>query len=201
MDMLEDYLARGMDNVEGWLDTYSARFIADLLLAQQIAGVEGAFGEIGVHHGKLFLLMRLAARGTPGFAIDIFGDQHLNVDSSGLGDRARFEANLAAWPAAGGALTIFQRSSLDMTAEEILGAVGSCRCVSIDGGHTEACTLSDLRLADAVLHDQGVAILDDCFNEHWPDVVSGTARYLLDPATRLRPFAITPNKLYLAREA
>lgn len=81
----------------------------------------------------------------------------------------------------------------------MLEAVGPCRLVSVDGGHTEECTRSDLALAEAVLAPGGVAILDDYFNPEWPDVSTGAARYCLDPSTVLRPFAISPNKVYLAR--
>jgi hypothetical protein len=56
-------------------------------------------------------------------------------------------------------------------------------------------------LAEGALAENGVAILDDYFNESWPDVSTGAARYFCNPATELRPFAITPNKLFLARPA
>ena len=199
MNDLEAYLSSGLDQVHGWLDSYSARFIADLADVQRNGGVTGAFGEIGVHHGKLFILLRLAAQGDPGFAVDVFGKQELNTDRSGRGDRDRFEGNIQRWAPGGGKVTVFERSSLDISPSEILDAVGPCRLVSVDGGHTAECAFSDLKLAEAVLSDGGVAILDDYFNPHWPDVSTGTARYCLDVATSLRPFAITPNKVMLAR--
>lgn len=199
MDRIDHYVRAGLRRVEGWLDPYSARLIADLAAAQGGLGVSGAFGEIGVHHGKLFILLRLAMPEAPGFAIDLFDDQHLNVDASGSGDRRKFEANIAAWAPGGGPLTIVQRSSLEVAPDEILAAVGPCRIVSVDGGHTEECARSDLGLAEAVLAPGGVAILDDYFNVEWPDVSTGMARYCLDPATALRPFAISPSKVFLAR--
>jgi len=131
--------------------------------------------------------------------VDIFEDQHLNVDQSGAGDRARLIANLQIWAGSADGVTIFQRSSLEVSPKEISDVVGLCRMVSIDGGHTEECTLSDLRLAEAIMHEHGIAVIDDCFNEDWPDVVTGLARYCFDDATRLRPFAISPNKVFLAR--
>ncbi len=198
---LEDYLQEGANWVEGWLDPYSARFIADFVSAQGAAGIGGGFGEIGVHHGRLFIVLCLGAGpGVPSFAIDVFDDQHLNTDGSGHGDRARFEANLRRWSPGHGPVGILQRSSLDVTPEEVRAAAGGpCRFVSIDGGHTAECTLSDLRLAEAVLHERGVALLDDVFREDWPDVPTGLAQYCLDVGTALRPFIITPNKVFLAR--
>lgn len=196
---LERYLERGIDEVHGWLSHYSARFISDLILCQKRKGVTGAFGEIGVHHGKLFILLQLATEDSWGFAIDIFEDQHLNIDKSGMGDRKRFENNLSKWAPNHPKITMFQRSSLDVLPEEILESVGECQFVSIDGCHTAECTLSDLKLGEKILLPEGIIAVDDCFNEQWPGVATGVAKYCLDESTLLRPFAISPNKVYLAR--
>lgn len=192
------YLKRGYRRVDGWLFPYSARFIDSLLDLQLEAGVRGSVGEIGVHHGKLFILLALGRRSDEAaFAIDVFGDQHLNADDSGAGDREIFLANTRRWLGEGSSrLDILQRSSLEVRPDDILGCSGPVRLASIDGGHTEDCVVNDLMLIQTVLAPKGVVILDDLFNEFWPEVSSGVARYLLDPAARLRPFAITPNKTY-----
>jgi hypothetical protein len=198
MNKLQHYLDRH-DEIPGWLDAYSARFIADLSRIQLEGGARGGVGEIGVHMGRLFILLKLLTTiGERAVAIDVFKDQHLNLDDSGHGDEAQFRANLERW-ASSYDVTVIQRSSLNVTGAEIIAAVGRCRLFSIDGGHTAECALNDLRLADEILDDCGVAILDDYFNQSWPDVSVGAARFLNDETTRLRPFAITPNKLYLAR--
>ncbi|MGL4636639.1 MAG: class I SAM-dependent methyltransferase [Beijerinckiaceae bacterium] len=198
MDKLESYL-RNHSAVPGWLDPYSASFIASLARIQREAGMTGPVVEIGVHMGRLFILLKLLTSGQEkALAIDIFADQHLNVDQSGHGDMAEFGANIARYATAEN-LEIIQRSSLDVTREDILSQVGACRLFSIDGGHTEECTLNDLRLAERSLMDGGVVILDDYFNPSWPDVSTGAARYFLETGSRLRPFAISPNKLFLAR--
>lgn len=194
------YLKRGYRKVGGWLFPYSARFIDSLLDLQLEAGVQGSVGEIGVHHGKLFILLALGRRvDEAAFAIDVFGDQHLNRDESGAGDREIFLSNMRRWLGSdGGRLQVLQRSSLDVRPEEILERSGPVRVASIDGGHTEDCVINDLMLVQSVLAPKGVVILDDHFNEFWPEVSSGVARYLHDPAASLRPFAITPNKTYFA---
>lgn len=196
----QTYLKRGYSRIGGWLFPYSAMFIDSLLELQLEADVRGSVGEIGVHHGKLFILLALGRRaGEAAFAIDVFGDQHLNRDDSGSGDREIFLANARRWLGSDSErLNVLQCSSLEVQPADILERSGPVRLASIDGGHTEDCVINDLLLVQSVLAPKGVVILDDHFNEFWPEVSSGVARYLLDPAARLRPFAITPNKTYFA---
>ncbi len=199
---IDTYLSDGLDAVPGWLSTISARFIADLADIQHQAGMAGAVGEIGIYRGKLFLVLHLSCSAREkSFAIDVFTDQHLNPDGSGsgVGDKSLFLANVARWGGDVSDIVVMQRSSMDVRPQQILDAVGACRLVSIDGGHTAECTLNDLTLVEGILQERGMVVIDDCFNEDWPDVSIGVAKYMFDPATRLRPFAISPGKLYLAR--
>ena len=84
--------------MHGWLNQYSAAFIADLSRLQAETGITGAVGEIGVHMGRLFILLKLTAIPPErSFAIDIFGDQHKNEDHSGFGDRETFLQNVFRW--------------------------------------------------------------------------------------------------------
>jgi hypothetical protein len=88
---------------------------------------------------------------------------------------------------------------LELEAKTLLDRFGPARLVSIDGGHTDECTFNDLTLAQGITIERAVVVLDDYFNPSWPDVSSGAARYFLDKRSELRPFAITPNKLFLSR--
>lgn len=200
VNRLAAYL-RHARKVPGWLDGYSAQLIADLSRIQVNAGFAGAVGEIGVHMGRLFILLKLLARPDEmAIAIDVFDDQHLNVDSSGCGNLPEFMSNLQRWASTRN-VEVVKSTSLALRPGEIIARVGKCRLFSIDGGHTEECALNDLNLAEAVCADHGVVILDDVFNSSWPGVATGTARYLLNAKSAMRPFAISPNKVYLARQA
>jgi hypothetical protein len=42
-------------------------------------------------------------------------------------------------------------------------------------------------------------MIDDYFNEEWPEVSVGVARYCLSQNSLLRSFAISPNKIYFAK--
>ena len=191
MNATTRYLERGSKRVSGWLNPFSASLIAALSDIQQAASISGSVGEIGVHHGRLFILMQTGAEdGVPSVAIDVFEDQDLNTGNSGNGDRAIFERNLGEWGSAAGPVHIIQRSSLLLTPKEYLAAAPPARLFSVDGGHTAECAENDMRFAEAVLHPAGIVIVDDIFNEFWPDVVVGVSAYCRDPSTHLRPFAM-----------
>ena len=192
---LSAYLEGGIGNVEGWLSPTTATMIATLLLAQSAQGVSGDVCEIGVHHGRLFLILaNAAAADETAVAVDVFGDQDKNVDRSGLGDRAAFEANAARY-APGARIDIVQESSLDLQTPSFLQR--RFRFVSIDGGHTTEATANDLWIAEKTLIGQGIAALDDIMSTHWTGVITGLVRYLAEGGT-LQPVALVPNKLFMA---
>lgn len=198
MERIERYFAEGFGLVEGWLDPFSARLIAHLCYSQRVAFGPGALGEIGVHHGKLFIV--LAACATPDeqlFAIDVFDRAELNEDRSGAGDERRFRCNTVRW-AGRDDVHVIADSSLNVRPAQVLETCGRVRMISVDGGHTARCAENDLKLGEALLRDDGVAILDDVFNFNWPGVVTGAAHYWAGGGV-LRPFALTGSKVFAAR--
>jgi hypothetical protein len=198
----EDYARSGRKSVAGWLAPESAAIVAALGRAQSAEGLRGGVGEIGIHHGKLFLLLDLLALpGERAVAIDLFGRQDLNRDASGRGDKEIFLAHFDRLGGDRAALTILEKDSTAVSAEEILAATGPLRLFSIDGGHTRAVVENDLALAERVMAAGGIVIVDDVYNEAWPEVALGTFSHLSRRDTGLRPFAISPNKLYLCADA
>jgi hypothetical protein len=195
------YIHRGKFLVDGWLRTEAALTIANLADEQRRLGVAGGTAEIGVHHGKLFILLYLLSRPPEkAVAIDLFENQHLNVDSSGKGDLAAFRANLERH-ADSQRLVLHQGDSTRLAAFDLMRlADGPMRLISIDGGHTEEITASDLAVADASLAEGGIAIVDDVFNEMWPGVADGVHRYSRD-RPKLVPFAICANKTFFCRSS
>ena len=197
---LNRYLSNGLSRVHGWLDTRSARIIAVLGEYQTVERISGSVGEIGVHHGKLFILLDLIkAKDEMAFAVDVFEDQQFNVDRSGLGDYSQFSRNLETFSDGMDRVVIFKRNSMQLRADELLSQCGPARLFSVDGGHTAVCTANDIGLSEASTIGDGIVIVDDYFNPSWPDVSVGVAQYIRLDTSALRPFAISPNKLYLSR--
>ena len=194
-----DYLLR-MDEVHGWLMPTTALAMLETCFFQEAAGTTGGLAEIGIHHGKSFLVLAAAARPDETlYAIDVFERQDQNVDRSGQGDRDIFLAHVARF-FPGVRPAIIARSSADLAGREAEFGLAGLRFLSIDGGHTAALTLNDLRIADACLAPAGACCLDDLFNPHWTGVVSGLFAFLAT-APGLVPYALLPNKLLLCRPA
>jgi len=194
---LERYAARGYRRVDGWLERDAVRIIRDAAEVQDAQGVNGSVAEIGIHHGKLFILLfLLAGPGGQGFACDLFDRQDENTDRSGRGDYERFLSNLDRHGCPRDAIAIHTGNSLELTPEAVSGRIDRpVRLFSIDGGHCAQVTRHDLSLAISVLCPGGIAIVDDYFREEWPGVSEGVMRCLIDHPGVLAPFAIGGNKI------
>lgn len=198
---LNAYLNHGHHLVKGWLSPAAAQAIVLLSRQQRGDKVSGGAAEIGVHHGKLFILLYLlCAQDEPAVAIDLFSHQDLNVDHSGAGDLERFKQNLRRH-ADLSRIVIHEGDSTALTAAQLLElGRGPFRLISVDGGHTAEITAHDLATAEGALADGGIVILDDCFNEEWPGVSDGVHRYFSQPRT-IVPFAIGAGKTFFCHPA
>ena len=84
---LNRYTRSDIHKVHGWLEQVDVDYILEIASHQNHSKVFGSVGEIGVHHGKLFILLNLLTREDEhSFAIDLFNEQKENIDRSGLGD-------------------------------------------------------------------------------------------------------------------
>ena len=134
--------------------------IVELSALQQARGITGPVCEIGVHHGRLFILLHLLSAATErGLAIDLFEMQDENIDQSGQGQPRAVAAQPAGARLRPGAHRPDGRNSLRLTPERIAaGCAGRPRLFSIDGGRTAEATCNDLALADRSICDGGLVI-------------------------------------------
>ena len=196
---LEKYRDLGFQHVEGWCDPglFEVMECIDSFVSQK----DGGCIEIGVHHGKFFLLLnQLVEERFQSYAIDLFEQQELNIDFSGQGARSKFEENLRLFDRHQGRnTTIICGDSTDSSLNlESKCGLGVSRYISIDGGHTAEHTISDLRLANRLIGNYGIVILDDILNYHWLGVIEGACAFLTERPT-LIPFAIGFNKLFFCK--
>jgi hypothetical protein len=164
-------------------------------------GVVGDLFEIGVYHGRLFIMLALLARPAErAVAIDVF-DVGANYDPrGGVTTLDIVRNNYRRFVGDPDTLFYIAEDSLMLTPEIIKRKLtsGQVRIASIDGAHSHLHTTHDMRLAEAVLAPGGIVMVDDITNAAWPGVMEGVARYLLDPGRRLLPFMMSHNKLWLA---
>ncbi len=193
---LNAYLKHGQFLVKGWLLPGAPEAIIRLSDEQRSANLQGGVAEIGVHHGKLFILLYLlGSKNEPAVAIDLFSQQDLNIDNSGAGDLERLKRNLFRH-ADTSRLLIHEGDSTQLTSKDLLRfSGGPLRMISIDGGHTADITAHDLATSEGALIDGGIIVLDDCFNEMWPGVVDGVHKYFSQQRT-IVPFGVGANKTF-----
>jgi hypothetical protein len=201
MGKLKAYVKHGNRLVKGWVSPGAIHAIVGLSQEQRKANVAGGVAEIGVHHGRLFILLYLlGATAEPAVAIDLFSQQELNIDHSGEGDLACFKKNLNRH-ADSSRLVLYEGDSTKLDPQQLIDlAGGRLRLISIDGGHTPEITSHDLYVGEGALADGGVIILDDCFNETWPGVVEGVQQHFESPRS-IVPFGIGANKTFFCHKS
>lgn len=198
IELQEEYAKNKFKEIEGWLDPNTSLIISSLSQILNELKISGGIGEIGVHHGKLFILLHLMLnKNERSFCIDVFDKQELNLDHSGLGSYNEFIKNVQKFGNLD-LVDIFIDSSLKISSNEIIDKTGQIKILSIDGGHTSEIVFNDFKLGEKILVEGGIIILDDYFNPMWPGVSEGTNRYFINNKTKLKPFAIAANKVFFS---
>lgn len=196
-----DYITNGINKVEGWV-------VKDVLwlidIASDIHQKYNIFGgalEIGVHHGRFFIaLENLCRPDERAVAIDLFDMQNLNIDKSGHGNYSKFMENCELFCLAPNRVDTVKADSLMINASDVsdlFKKYGKFRFISIDGGHTPVHVQSDLRIAEQLIVNGGIVLVDDFFNCSWPGVTEGVLQYLHRGDSPLVPVCIIGNKLAL----
>lgn len=195
---LKNYSENVYNNVHGWCCPEHIK-VCDFLNFIDI-NKEGGLCEIGVEHGKSYLLYNsIISPEFKSYAIDIFDSQNLNVSNSGtLNEKLKlFLQNLNQYDVHKGLQTeIIPSDSLDYN--KFYSEIKNIRIFHIDGGHDTIHILNDLEFANKVINNEGVVIVDDIMNYSFPSVTEGVYEYLKRQPT-LVPFFIGFNKMYLCR--
>lgn len=196
---LKKYHSEGFSKVDGWCE--NELFYAIDMLSSLPINRHGGICEIGIHHGKLYILLnQIVDAQYKSYAVDIFENQTLNIDGSGSGNRPIFEHNVFHYDAHQGRNTVIIAGDSTDSRLQLTNQIGpgSIRFFSIDGGHTPAHTINDLQIANQCINNEGIVILDDIMNPWWTGVIEGLAKFL-QTAPTLVPVAMGHNKLYLSK--
>lgn len=197
LEQARRYAASGHKSVRGWLTSDAATTSVTLAAEQVRMGLRGSACEIGVYHGKLFILLCLLLRSDErALAIDLFTTESDNPYGTDIRDR--FLANLARHRVDTRRVDILATNSMGLVPEHIQEIAGPVRLFSVDGGHSAEETVNDLSLAAGSVIDGGLVILDDFFNPQWPAVAEGTCRFMAQDH-RLEPVAVVGDRFIFSR--
>jgi hypothetical protein len=149
--------------------------------------------EIGVFAGKFLMLLHYLGRrhGNITVGVDIFTDSRPEP----------IVRHAEALFGSAGGLSLHEINSASLTAETALALLGHerPRAISVDGDHTAAGVLRDLRLSAEIVAERGLLILDDVLNASAAGVAEGTYRFYLEPGCQFVPFAQVDNKTFVCR--
>jgi hypothetical protein len=198
---LQHFKSHVFGHVEGWLGDRMWEIVTVLGRILDTNNVAGHIAEFGVHHGLFLLLLNtLRNDNEECFAIDVFEDQHLNIDRSGSGSLTVFLSHLENMIGAERRFFhIVQRDTMSISTAEIAELFGKTglKFLSVDAGHTMLHACNDLHLAQEVLVPGGIVALDDYMSVHWPGVTEGFYRFMATRNRRFKPLMFFQNKLFL----
>lgn len=177
-----------IDTIHGWLSREAAALMDFLLAGQDMLKAPGqGLLEIGVWRGRSAALMARSLRDGEDF---LLVDSQLKTDdvkqslSLVLGDRIQSHP-----------ITLFQG-----TASSVASAVPTgkrYRHIHIDGEHTAAGLRADLALARSLLEPTGLIVLDDIFNDLYPQLARELFAFLDGEGRDLTCVLIGFNKAWL----
>jgi hypothetical protein len=203
MDRFAEYL-KHESKISGWYDVECLALFDAIDDAQRAMGVRGQLGEIGIHCGRSFIPLCLMRRkGERALGVDCFDAQHHNRSRSGWSpgnnEATIFWQHVDAILQTRNHIDVMQGDSFSFQGEQYEEmARGEFRIWHIDGGHSfrEAC--HDLVQCWKVTTERGGAlIVDDVFNDRWPEVGRAFGRFC--EHSQARPVAIGWSKVVLCR--
>jgi hypothetical protein len=198
---IDAYWRDSFPQIEGWLAGELLDHLKCIARAQDDAKLVGNIAEIGVYRGKLLIAMaHLARPGERCVAIDVFDEQAKNIDGSGAGSLGLLRDNFTRFAPDGCELMTVATDTLAMTLDHRVAVArdhGPFRLFSVDGGHTVQHALNDLLMAQDMLADGGVVLVDDIYHRHWPGVTEAVGLFYSRYVPRVAPFLHAYNKLFL----
>lgn len=190
----EQFINETLSAIPGWLYEPAALLSVWLIRGLPRLDTPDALIEIGVYAGRYLALLHYAANSPFRKILGIDTFQYLPESETVQALKSALgEHNITLWEA----------NSQFISAESIKSRVGGnpVRFISIDGDHASDAVQNDLRLADALLTDDGVVAADDFLNPIAIGVTEGICSFFQRRDHNLVPFAYAGNKLFLCRPA
>ena len=189
-----DYIYRQqlLNSINGWFSPASHGFFSFFLDAQNKLCIQGSLGEIGVWEGKsATIICNFACEKENVFLIDPLIEKNKetilrNIDSvcRRIPEKLQF-------------CNYVSDSFLKINSNPEL--INSFRFFHIDGCHTGTNVYSDMELADKLLSEDSILVVDDFFNPGYPQITEAVYRFIFMNPYKFRIFFEAFNKAYLCR--
>ena len=187
VDSRLEYLATGVESVEGWFYPVDQRLFVAIDDVQREAQTSGDLLEVGAYLGRSAILLGFMRRNEEQVAVcDTFGGGD-PLDPYPDLTEAKFRENWGRFHASPPRVL---HGMSDVALDQV--ADSSCRFVHVDGSHQYDAVCTDIQSAKRVLVPGGVVVFDDVFSSHTPGVPAAVWAAVADG---MRPLAIS-NKLY-----
>jgi predicted O-methyltransferase YrrM len=171
---LDAFLAGPYLRIRGMSSRFAAAICGHIMRRQTALGIAGDLLEIGTFEGRFFIAMAmLLAPGEHALGIDVF-----TWPSERVYDH--FLANCADAGLDSRSYTAWKTDTRAITADDLRAKLraGAARFVHVDGEHNAECLTQDLELAHAVLHPDGVIVIDDMLHPGYPTLITTVLDYL-----------------------
>jgi hypothetical protein len=196
---LNDYLANGINKVDGWCIPQLWQSIWPLVPHVGL----GPVAEIGVFEGKFLigLVKTFDPEGTFNHAaIDVFDLQEFNIDKAGVGKLAVLDDNISRHGIDVDTVEKVRADSLTLRAADaakLIAQRGKFKFFSVDGCHEVTHTMNDIEFAMSVIDNKGIIAIDDYLNPNWPGVLEAVSKMYLLRNFPFIPLIFSCNKLLL----
>lgn len=178
------------EKVAGWFYPQSAAIWDGFLEHQTRLGVLGDLLEIGVWEGKSAGMMALHARS---------GECCLLVDCD-LKEKKIEQTMQRLAIMEGVVIQGLHMDSVNLWNTDLMQrSARSMRWIHIDGEHTGRAMRNDLELANKLLSDKGILVIDDFFSWLYPQITEAVMRYVREFPEQFALYLVGFNKAYLAR--
>ena len=160
--------ARSTFDIPGWIDEEEAQVFAALLSSQTSRGVHGDILEVGVYHGRSAAVEATYLQP---------GEKLVLLDTFAYASTDDVWANISR------VLPDLECDSVEfwaMTSQDPSFPMREFRFAYIDGGHSTAEVLADLRTFGPMLMAEGILVVDDYGGRQWPGVTEGVDEFLAD---------------------
>jgi hypothetical protein len=176
---------KAAQSIYGMLSDFSIAVMDMVLSLQTRSHISGHIVEIGVFKGKSAAVLSTHAAGNERLILVDAFDQFERDKLTAIKPDTEF---------------IICPSEQLQSTSGYRALKGKCRFIHIDASHQFEATQRELAIADELMIDNGIVVLDDFANLNYSQNIAAIYKYLFTANTQLTPFLVTNDKGYLCRK-